>query len=144
MTNIHYRAVSWDEKKDQLRLIRTRVFIEEQHVPIELEWDDADKDAQHYLVSLNEAPIACARILPSGQIGRMAVLSAFRNNGIGGNLLKKITQVAQAQGSAPVFLHAQNHAIPFYEKFGFSIQGEEFMDAGIPHHEMVYRKQGIN
>ena len=121
-----------------LRFIRTCVFIEEQNVPVELEWDDADETAFHFLAYYHQEPVACARLLVSGQIGRMAVLEPFRCKGIGKVLLSAVINFAEKQNVAPVFLHAQNQAIPFYEKAGFKIKGVEFMDAGIAHHEMTY------
>jgi len=137
MINISCKAVVWKDEKEQLRSIRTKVFIEEQQVPVELEWDDADQDAHHFLVHLDNEPVACGRLLPSGQIGRMAVLKPFRKKGVGSKLLLNIIKAAEQQNIGPLFLHAQNHAIPFYEKLGFQVQGDEFMDAGIPHHEMI-------
>ena len=144
MKNTHCRAVTWEEQKEQLRLIRTRVFIEEQNVPLELEWDNADSSAQHFLVSLDEKAIGCARLLPSGQIGRMAILEPFRNCGYGRELLITIIERAQLQNISPLFLHAQNQAIPFYEKLGLFVQGDEFMDAGIAHHEMFYKPEALS
>lgn len=116
--------------------IRHTVFVVEQHVPVEEERDQYDDSALHFLVSRNEQAIATGRLLHSGQIGRMAVLAEFRGSGIGGKLLKYIIDTALEQGQQTVFLHAQIHAINFYQRYGFVIDGEEFMDAGIAHKEM--------
>ena len=139
MNKIKVSPVIWQQQKQTLRSIRTQVFIEEQHVPVELEWDDADQDAFHFLGYINQEPAACARLLPTGQIGRMAVLKPFRDKGIGKALLIAIINYAEEQNVGPLFLHAQNQAIPFYKKMEFQIHGEEFMDAGIAHHEILYR-----
>lgn len=138
MNEIKVSPVIWQQQKQALRFIRTRVFIEEQNVPVELEWDDADQDAVHFLAYFNQEAVACARLLPSGQIGRMAVLKPFRDKGIGKALLLGVINYAEEKNIGPLFLHAQNQAIPFYDKLGFQIHGEEFMDAGIAHHEMLY------
>ena len=135
--NIYVTSVPWNTYADRLRLVRERVFIEEQQVPRELEWDDADQESLH-LLALTEAgqPVGCARLLPSGQIGRMAVLPAQRGTGLGLRLLQAALDEAVRQGMPAVFLHAQTHAIGFYRKAGFVAQGPEFMEAGIPHVEM--------
>ena len=138
MNKIKVRPVAWQQQKQTLRFIRTQVFIEEQHVPVELEWDDADQHALHFLGYFDQQPAACARLLPTGQIGRMAVLKPFRDKGIGKALLISVINYADEKNIGPLFLHAQNQAIPFYKKQGFQVHGEEFMDAGIAHHEMLY------
>lgn len=139
MNKIKVSPVIWQQKKQTLRSVRTQVFIEEQHVPVELEWDDADEDAFHFLGYFNQQPVACARLLPTGQIGRMAVLKPFRDKGIGKALLIGVIHYAEEKNIGPLFLHAQNQAIPFYKKMEFQVHGEEFMDAGIAHHEMLYK-----
>ncbi|MBV1882742.1 MAG: GNAT family N-acetyltransferase [Pseudomonadales bacterium] len=138
ITETIFKTVTWEEQRDQLQRIRTLVFVEEQNVPVELEWDEEDQHALHFLGINNGKSIACARLLPSAQIGRMAVMAPFRNQGIGGAMLMYIIEIAKQQNIAPLFLHAQNHAIPFYEKLGFQVKGDEFMDAGIPYHEMFF------
>jgi len=135
---IHVSSVPWSTHFDRLRLVRERVFIEEQAVPREEEWDGADDDAVHFL-ALNEAgqPLGCARLLASGQIGRMAVMKEQRGTGLGLRLLEAAIEEAIRQGRRQVFLHAQTHALGFYRKAGFLPHGSEFMEAGIPHVEMT-------
>jgi predicted GNAT family N-acyltransferase len=82
-------------------------------------------------------PIGTARLLPDGQIGRMAVLPEWRSHGIGSVLLEKLIEIAREHGLKQVKLDAQDHAISFYEQHGFTIEGEEFLDAGIPHRRMI-------
>ena len=135
---VHAVKVEWSTHREKLRAIRQRVFIEEQSVPLELEWDGLDDEATHFL-ALNEMGLALgtARLLTStGQIGRMAVLKEQRGRDIGQQLLKAAIDHAVAVGLERVFLHAQMHAEGFYRKSGFRPVGSEFMEAGIPHIEM--------
>jgi len=132
------KLTRWDKDKDALSQIRRTVFIEEQNVPEELEWDEDDKKSIHALGTDNDnKPIACARLKMDGHIGRMAVLKEHRNTGIGTAMLKQIINFARTLKMKSVFLHAQTSAIPFYEKQGFIITSDEFMDANIPHKSMT-------
>jgi predicted GNAT family N-acyltransferase len=131
------RIARWPKDINPLREIRTTVFIDEQHVGQEEEWDGLDDQALHILaLDRNEKPIGTGRLLPDGRIGRMAVLIAWRGKGVGAEILKMLMHEARSRDHAQVRLAAQVHAIPFYEKFGFEAYGEEFMDAGIPHYWM--------
>lgn len=131
---ITVREASWSDDKETLRAIRTAVFVEEQNVPIELEWDDEDENAIHLLaLTANGEAAGTARILSSGQIGRMAVLSRFRGQHIGEVLLNTALQLSREKGLPPAFLHAQIQVKGFYSKAGFEPEGDIFMDAGIPH-----------
>jgi predicted GNAT family N-acyltransferase len=135
---LHVVRVQWSTHMEKLRAIRQRVFIEEQNVPLDVEWDGLDEEATHFL-ALNEMGLAfgTARLLTStGQIGRMAVLKEQRGRDIGRQLLKAAVDRAVEVGLQRVFLHAQTHAEGFYRKSGFLRFGAEFMEAGIPHIEM--------
>lgn len=135
------RQAHWDRDRDALSQVRVRVFVEEQGVPLELEWDDADALAGHLLAfDPDQRPIGTTRVLPSGQIGRMAVLPEWRGHGVGTALLQEALRLAQALGSPTPFLHAQTSALHFYHRHGFRAQGPEFWEAGIRHRLMVYRK----
>jgi len=133
----HVIQVSWSQYKEVLRKIRATVFIEEQSVPKELEWDGEDETSTHFL-AINEMGqhIGCARLLSSGQIGRMAVLQQYRGTGIGADLLQAAVQAGQAAGFDRLFLHAQSYAEDFYKKGGFLSYGPEFSEAGIAHISM--------
>lgn len=133
---IEIRGTTWQRDSAILSEIRQRVFIEEQNVPKELEWDDADDDAQHWLAFHNNEPVGTARMLRNGHIGRMAVLARARNRGVGSQILRTILQTATQQQFREVYLHAQIHALPFYERHGFIAEGPEFIDANIPHRTM--------
>ena len=130
------KLTRWDKDQASLSEIRRRVFIEEQHVPEGLEWDDDDKSCVHVLVTDNSTPIATGRIKMDGHIGRMAVLKDYRDKGIGSAVLKALIDFSKTLKMKSVYLHAQITAIPFYEKHGFKITSDEFMDAGIPHKTM--------
>ncbi len=136
--NIKVIHASWETHHKDLRKIRETVFMKEQLVPKEEEWDGQDEKSWHYLaLSKDKTPIGCARLMPSGQIGRMAVLREHRGLGIGALLLDCAVTHARELKIEMIFLHAQTYAIGFYEKAGFKAHGEEFMDANIPHYAMT-------
>lgn len=131
------KLVDWYYSEKALSAIRTAVFIEEQHVPPELEWDGLDHVALHLLASNADGEaLGCARILSGGVIGRMAVLTPCRGRGVGMALLRKALQICRERGWRDIRLSAQIHALPFYEKAGFAVCSEEYLDAGIPHRDM--------
>lgn len=128
------RAVDWYANREALRAIRTRVFVVEQRVPEELEWDDEDEHSHHVLVFAgDDTPVGTGRLLRDGRIGRMAVLKEWRGKGAGSALMDHLLWLARKMGFEVVRLHAQTHAAGFYAKHGFTAEGEEFMEAGIPH-----------
>jgi predicted GNAT family N-acyltransferase len=133
--NLHH--TTWKKHKTELAQVRRRVFIEEQQVPEELEWDEYDDTCHHILVcDDNNNPIATGRIKPDGHIGRIAVLKPWRNQGIGSAILKELLAYAISKKIHRIYLNAQTTAIPFYLKHGFVTCSDEFMDAGIPHKTM--------
>lgn len=134
---VHVVEVDWLTYADRLRRIRTVVFVHEQKVPEQEEWDGLDDDACHFL-ALDSAgrEVGCARLLPTGQIGRMAVLAHERGKGIGEQLLAAAVAKAESRNLNEVFLHAQTHAIGFYLRGGFVSFGDEYFEAGIPHRSM--------
>lgn len=136
--DVHVLPVDWSTHRDALRRVREVVFIDEQRVPRELEWDGEDDTASHF-IALTEAgqAVGCARLLPSGQIGRMAVLPPYRGTGLGRRLLEAAIDEAKRQGFHRVHLHAQTQALEFYRKSGFLPEGGEFMEAGIAHQSMA-------
>jgi predicted GNAT family N-acyltransferase len=128
----------WSREREMLREIRRRVFVREQGVPEELEWDGKDETAVHLLARNNAGrPVGTARLLPTGQIGRMAVLLDWRGLGIGMALLKGLLAIAAAEDYPRPFLNAQASALPFYRRAGFLAVGAEFFEAGIPHRKMI-------
>jgi predicted GNAT family N-acyltransferase len=128
----------WPEDAETLRRIRTEVFVGEQSVPAELEWDGRDPDCVHVLAVDREGrAIGTARLLPEGRIGRMAVIRKWRRRGVGGAMLERLVAEAAAAGMRRVELASQVHAAAFYERYGFRASGDVFMEAGIPHRHMV-------
>lgn len=127
----------WGRHAHELVPIRRTVFIEEQRVPESIELDGEDGDCVHALARAADGePIGTGRLLPSGQIGRMAVLPAWRGRGVGAALLEALVQEAVRRG-LNCHLNAQTHALDFYTRAGFRPEGEEFMEAGIPHRRMT-------
>jgi len=135
MDQYSFNKVNWLEAKNDLSLIRTQVFIEEQSVPVELEWDEHDKNCIHLLVLFKNNPIATARMQKNGHIGRIAVLKEHRHQGIGSAMLDILIDYCNQHKLRP-HLDAQIKAIGFYQKKGFCVISEEFLDAGIPHKSM--------
>ncbi|TRX76495.1 GNAT family N-acetyltransferase [Pseudomonas mangiferae] len=137
MTDIDIRVADWHKDNAALRRIRETVFIGEQAVPPELEWDADDADAVHFLAYEGEYPIGTARLLPDGQIGRMSVLKDWRGLKVGDRLLRAAIEEAERRGLRKQMLSAQVQATPFYERHGFSVVSDEYLDVGIPHVDMV-------
>lgn len=132
------RIVDWSSEEQTLRMIRETVFIMEQDVHEDEEFDGRDPGCLHVLVEDNKGrPIATARMLNEGKIGRMAVLRHWRKKGVGSAMLIKLFVEARIRGLKQLCADAQVRALPFYEKHGFHAVGDEFMDARIPHRKVV-------
>jgi predicted GNAT family N-acyltransferase len=122
---------------EALRAVREPVFVVEQQVPIELEWDELDPRSRHVLArDTGGAPIGAGRLTPEHKIGRMAVLPQWRGRGVGAAMLTALTDLARTLGYGEVGLHAQVSAIDFYRRAGFQPYGDRFMEAGIEHQSM--------
>lgn len=134
--SVFIKTAMWQEQRDCLLNVRREVFIDEQQVPEELELDDEDSSATHFLVTSGDEAIGCGRLCTSGQIGRVAIRQPWRGKGVGIQLMKSIEKTAANLGMREVFLHSQLQANPFYEALGYVAYGEPFMDAGIPHQAM--------
>jgi predicted GNAT family N-acyltransferase len=130
--------IPWEEGSLELAAIRHRVFVIEQRIVEELEWDGIDPSCLHVLArDLAGRPIGTGRLLVAdGRIGRMAVLEAWRGKGVGQAMLERLMAMARREGQRAVVLSAQTYALPFYAKHGFVPEGEEFMEAGIAHRTM--------
>lgn len=137
---VRIRKYSWQLAPQSIRDIRQRVFVEEQRVPPELEWDDTDEIADHYLAVLpDNTPVGVARLFSTleetAHIGRMAILPEHRGKGVGETLLRHLVTEA-AQSFSELQLSAQEHAIPFYQRAGFHVCSLPYDDVGIPHVDM--------
>ncbi|HEY7885721.1 MAG TPA: GNAT family N-acetyltransferase [Cellvibrionaceae bacterium] len=145
---INYRVegVNWQDHQQTLRQIRQQVFIEEQGVSVEDEWDNHDLGAWHFLLHNDLQAIGCARVVhelsdtnPALHIGRVAVLKPFRAQRAGHSLMKTVIRTClKHHPNARLYLHAQTTVTGFYTRLGFRTEGEVFMDAGIPHIAMTY------
>lgn len=138
---ITIRQTDWQHEKNALSTIRQAVFINEQQVPVEDEWDNHDDNAIHWVAENTHGhAIGCVRLLANGHIGRLAVLKEYRNKHCGQRLLKAAMNYAEnALDLLEVFLSAQCHALAFYQQQGFNAEGEIFLEAGIEHKTMRKR-----
>ncbi|MEN5201385.1 GNAT family N-acetyltransferase [Pseudomonas wadenswilerensis] len=137
MNKIRVRLADWQKDNADIRRIREAVFIAEQNVPPELEWDADDNTAVHFLAMEGDYAIGTARLLPDGHIGRVSVLKDWRGLKVGDALMQAVIVEAQNRDLKQQMLSAQVHATPFYERLGFKVVSEEFLEAGIPHVDMV-------
>lgn len=132
------RIVGWSSEEQTLRMIRETVFIMEQGVREYEEFDGRDAGCLHVLVEDQKGrPIATARMQNNGKVGRMAVLRHWRKKGVGSAMLIKLFVEARVMGLKRLCADAQVQALPFYEKHGFRVVGDEFLDARIPHKKVV-------
>ena len=131
----------WQEASQEAYLIREQVFIQEQGVPEDMELDGLDPACKHALAYAGALCVGTGRLVNldnhHAQIGRMAVLSAFRKRGIGKAILSCLIALAKAEGVLTLKLHSQVSAIPFYAKHGFIAEGPVYDEAGIPHRNMM-------
>lgn len=132
------KPVYWTATQMVLRAIRTKVFVDEQGVPPDLEWDGLDEHAYHVIAYAPDgAPIGTGRLLQDGHIGRLAVLMEWRRRGVGRAILDMLLVIANKMGYDVVRLHAQTRVLAFYVGRGFAKEGKEFMEAGILHIAMT-------
>jgi len=139
---VQVRTGAWNELGRDAAALRTAVFVEEQRIPAEMEWDEADAGALH-AVAYNRLgrPVATGRLLQASpgvaKVGRMAVHQVLRDTGLGRQVLQALADAATGRGDRQLVLHAQRTAEPFYRRLGFQPQGQPFEEAGIPHIEMA-------
>jgi predicted GNAT family N-acyltransferase len=139
LQNFHVEVADWSREDQRTALLDLRhtVFVQEQGVPEARERDGLDTDCWHVLARDDAGlPIGCGRLTPEHKIGRMAVLQEWRGGGVGRALLRELIGRARSQGWTEVALDAQVSAIGFYERDGFSVYGDVFDDAGLPHRKM--------
>ena len=132
--------VTWSTHQPSLHSVRHTVFVIGQNVPPEIEVDALDPECFHFLASdLDGNPVGTARVDHEGHIGRVAVLEAWRGCGVGTALMEAAVECVREQKLPAALLNSQTSAARFYEKLGFAAEGEEFMEAGIPHIAMSKR-----
>lgn len=136
---MNVEIVTTNEQLEDAFKVRRLVFVEEQQVPEEEEIDQYDDECTHFVLYDQELPIGAGRfrnIDGIGKVERICVLSQSRGTGAGKLIMDKIEQYAKQNNYSALKLNAQTQAIPFYDKLGYEIISEEFMDAGIPHRTM--------
>jgi len=126
---------NWESLKERAQPVRVAVFVHEQNVPLDMEWDEHDAVSRHAVAfdGTGQRIIGTGRLLPDGHIGRMAVVADQRRHGVGRALMQALLEEARQAGQRELVLHAQTHAIAFYRGFGFVESGPEFLEAGIRH-----------
>lgn len=150
MTSYTTRTVTGEQDRAACFQVRRGVFVGEQNVPEEIEYDAYDADAVHVIaVAADGSALGTGRLLHGpaaaaktggdpavGSLGRLAVTKQARGLGVGAALVRAIEEAARELGLSTVDLHAQTHALGFYERLGYTAYGPEFPDAGIPHRAM--------
>lgn len=136
--------VSEDHEFDQVFRIRKEVFVVEQAVPEDEEWDEFEHICKHYLAYWGDIPVGTARwrrtLSGDYKLERFAVLLPYRGRGVGEAILEAVLKDVPRQENSKIYLHAQISAKGFYEKNGFVPEGKEFDEAGIRHMKMIYKK----
>jgi predicted GNAT family N-acyltransferase len=132
------QEASYVTHEPAIRKIRFAVFVDEQHVPPEIEMDARDPHCIHLLAHAGETVVATARIdiEKNGKVGRLAVLAGYRRQGIGRALMERCHDIAKQHGLPGVWCNAQVYAVPFYESLGYRAEGDVFDEAGIEHIRM--------
>jgi len=139
VASLEIKEVSYISSKELIHKVRHAVFVVEQNIPPELEFDDKDPMSVHVMAIMNFVPVATGRLVPDGKIGRMAVLKNLRKKGIGRKILLKLIEIGRNKGVREYYLSSQCHAISFYEKMGFVAEGPKYLEAGIDHRLMKRR-----
>ena len=116
--------------------LRHEVFVVGQGVPEELERDELDAVSDHAVAIVDGAVVGTGRLLPDATIGRMAVAPAVRGQGVGAAVLTALEDRARERGLPAVELHAQVHAVGFYDRYGYLPISEVYLEAGIEHRSM--------
>jgi predicted GNAT family N-acyltransferase len=128
--------LGWEDARPEAGPIRCSVFVDEQKVPREMELDEHDPASIHVVARTGGRAVGTGRLLPDGHIGRMAVIKEWRGRGVGAAMLTTLIGIARDRGDREVVLSAQSHAVDFYRRFGFVIEGPVYLDAGIEHQTM--------
>ena len=140
MKNLDIKKVKSKQEFNKTIKIRETVFIEEQSVPKEIEIDELDKKAEHFIVYLKNKPIGCARIRKINnyaKLERIAILKEFRGKGFGRDLTNFLINYCKKIGLNEIHLHSQIYVSNFYKKLGFKSIGKKFLEADIEHIEMI-------
>ncbi|MBD1381956.1 GNAT family N-acetyltransferase [Metabacillus arenae] len=134
------KVVETNEALEDAFYVRKKVFVEEQQVPEEEEIDDLEEEATHVILYDETLPAGAGRLRivdGYGKMERICILPEYRGRGAGNIIMEKLEDVAKEKGASKFKLSAQTHAVSFYEKLGYKVISEEYLDAGIPHVTMV-------
>ena len=139
--SIEVKLLTSYEESEAVRLLRIRVFVDEQGVPPELEIDGLDDEAVHAVAYSADMVVGTGRLIldtpTNARIGRMAVEASLRRSGLGSAVLEFLENEARSQGIIRLTLHAQYYVKDFYAKHGYCESGDTFLEAGILHVEMT-------
>ena len=134
------RIATSDLERENAFSVRRKVFVGEQGVPLNLELDDLDETATHFIVYSSETPVGAGRLRVTvdgiGKVERICILEEYRGKHLGNLIMQTLEEHAKETGMSKIILNAKTHAVPFYEKLGYVITSPEFMDADIPHRAM--------
>jgi len=137
---IRVKVAGSEPEREDAFSVRKMVFVEEQGVPLNLELDEHDASAAHFIVYSDDQPIGAGRIREIsqgvGKVERVCVLKEFRGKHLGNLIMHSLEEYALKTGMHKIILNAQSYAVPFYEKLGYIVTSPEFMDADIPHRAM--------
>lgn len=139
MNNLEIKKVNNKDDLEKAIDIRKNVFIKEQKVPIDIEIDGLDPEAEHFIAYLNDEPIGCARIRANknyAKLERIAIIKKYRGKGFGKQLTDFLIDYCKQKNFHEISLHSQSYASEFYKKHGFKIRGKPFFEAEIKHVEM--------
>jgi predicted GNAT family N-acyltransferase len=136
--NFNIKLGDWTTLQQAAQAIRHEVFVVEQKIPAELEWDVIDVSCLHAVAyDENNLAVGTGRLMPDGHIGRMAVMESARGTGVGAAILRVLMENAKLRGQSGVQLNAQLTTESFYQREGFAREGDLFEEAGIPHVHMT-------
>ena len=134
MPSYKIKKVEWGVSEMSIKALRIPVFVEEQNVPFDLDFDQFDPVASHWIAYREDlCAVGTARLLNDGHLGRMAVLKEHRRQGIGRMIILAVLDFAHEINMSKIYLHAQLPARAFYERVGFVAYGDVFVDANIDH-----------
>ena len=139
MNNLKIKVVNNKYDLKKIIEIRKNVFIKEQNVPVEIEIDGLDSEAEHFIAYLDDKPIGCARIRTNKnyvKLERIAILKKNRGKGFGTVLTKFLIDYCRNENFGEIISHSQTCVADFYKKLGFKIRGKPFFEADIEHFEM--------
>ena len=142
MNRLDIKKVHDKNDLEKTIIIRKKVFIDEQKVPVDIEIDGFDSEAEHFIAYLDDKTIGCARIRSKdykAKLERIAIIKEFRGKGFGSKLTKFLIRYCKNKNFKEIYLHSQTNVSDFYKKLGFKAKRKHFFEAGIEHVEMIMK-----